>query len=369
MRLLPLYLIITILIAFSGITSCGSGEGNNCYTTDSLHLSGTVLAGDEAFREPLGIVASDDRIYIRNSVKYDTVIDEYTLGGEYIRSFLKKGIESGQLPYLTGMWYDAAAHRLVVESDVARGKLLAVEGLDSATPALRMVTSLRERIVGAPDDTVVPASLMLLGNGAVYAPNLNSAGMLNAYDRNGRLKKIAVHYPDVIYQSGVPAYGLANFFHLSGRVSPDGKHFAASSALGDVLVLGTADADSATITVITGEPQKGIEIDKEEDGYASFRYTDSLRYFYPGGVIVSDNHVYTAVGDYASAFTEKKRDMATGNTEPLTTVRVYDYSGRLAKVLYLKAGRCLLAVKPDDSAIYALEESDEFGYRLLQFNL
>ena len=61
--------------------------------------------------------------------------------------------------------------------------------------------------------------------------------------------------------------------------------------------------------------------------------------------------------------------MATGNTEPLTTVRVYDYSGRLAKVLYLKAGRCLLAVKPDDSAIYALEESDEFGYRLLQFNL
>ena len=34
------------------------------------------------------------------------------------------------------MWYDAAAHRLVVESDVARGKLLAVEGLDSATPRL-----------------------------------------------------------------------------------------------------------------------------------------------------------------------------------------------------------------------------------------
>lgn len=363
-----LTLLAIALSALTGATSCGSGSGEYDHT-DTLRLTAKVVAGDETFHEPLGIVASNNRLYIRNSVKCDTIIDEYTSDGVLLRSFLPKGIEAGQMPYLTGMWYDAAGGRLVVESDVSRGKLLAVEGLDSASPQLRQVVALRERIVGAPDDTVVAAPLIRLANGAIFAPNLNSAGMLNAYTPDGKLKRVVLPYPEEILASGVPPYGLANFFHLTARVSPDGNHFAAASALGDMLCFGSADADSARITVVCGDIQRGIEIDSEEDGYGTFRYTDSLRYFHPGGVVVSDKHVYTVVGDYASAIAEKNRAMASGQIEPQTILRVYDYNGRLKKVIYLDAGRCLIAVKPDDSILYALEESDEFGYRLLQYNL
>ncbi|MCI9607360.1 MAG: hypothetical protein HFJ94_04195 [Muribaculaceae bacterium] len=360
--------ILLSLLVLAGAASCGSGSA--CADRiDTLRLAPTLLAGDESFHEPLGILASDSRLFVRNSVKCDTIIDEYATDGKYLRSFLVKGIAPGQMPYLTGWWYESEGNRLVVESDVARRKLLAVENLDSAEPQLRLIMSLRDRIVGAPDDSVVPASLMKLRNGAVLAPNLNKAGLLNAYDSAGRFVRTVVGYPEVLRQSGLPEYALANFFHLTGRVSPDGNHFAAAGALGDILCFGTADGDSVRITVVAGQPQKGIEVEAEDGSYSTFRYTDSLRYFHPGGVVVSDSHVYTIAGGLASEVNDRNKKMAAGEIEPLTEIRVHDYDGHLKKIIYIPVGRCLLAVRPDDSALYALEESNEYGYRLFQFEL
>lgn len=358
-----------ILLAAISATSCtgrGSADDNQ---VDTLCLVGKVIAGDEAFKTPFGIVASDSRLYVRNSGIDELLIDEFDTAGVYVRSFLNQGSGDDRMPYLDAIRYDQLNSRLIVEAAPMYGTLRAVENLNSCSPTLKTVFTLPEVSTEETGDSIFPAHIIRLANGAMISPNLTPAGMLAIYDNTGKFMKIVQPYPPKDELGiDVPDYALANFFQMKGAASPDGRHFAAVSTLADIISFGTVDGDSVRIITRVGEPQEGIEI-SEEAGIANFSYTDKLRYFFPGGVTVSNASVYTIEGGLASQINEARKKMRQGEVPPVTKVRVYDYEGNIRRVLELNAGICVIAVSPDDSTLYALGENKENGYQLFKFNL
>ncbi|MDE5836561.1 MAG: 6-bladed beta-propeller, partial [Paramuribaculum sp.] len=85
---------------------CTGGCSSGSDMPDTLRLTGTVIAQDEAFKSPYGIVASDSRIYVRNSGTTAMLIDEFDSDGNYVRSFLPQGSGEGAMPYLDAIRYD-----------------------------------------------------------------------------------------------------------------------------------------------------------------------------------------------------------------------------------------------------------------------
>ena len=358
---------VSALIAF---TSCKGGSASGSDTPDTLCLTGQVIAQDDAFKSPYGIAASNSKIYVRNSGTSAMLIDEFDAEGNYVRSFLPQGSGEGAMPYLDALRYDELNSRLVVEAAPMYGALRVVDHLDTDKPRLNTVFNLPDRIAGSPADSVVPAHIIRLANGAIIAPNLTPAGMLAIYDYTGRFKRIVQPYPaKEKLGSDVPDYALANFFQMKGGASPDGKHFATASALGDIISFGTVEGDSVKIITNVGEPQEGIEISKEDGSFATFGYTDKLRYFFPAGITLSNKNVYAIEGGYATEFTEARKKMTEGEAAPVTRIRVYDYNGNIKRVLEINVGRCIIAVTPDDSTLYALGEDNENGYQLFKFEL
>lgn len=349
---------------------CTGGCSSGSDMPDTLRLTGTVIAQDEAFKSPYGIVASDSRIYVRNSGTTAMLIDEFDSDGNYVRSFLPQGSGEGAMPYLDAIRYDETNSRLVVEAAPMYGALRVIEHLDTDKPRLNTVFTLPDRIVDSPADSVIPAHIIRLVNGAIITPNLTPAGMLAIYDNTGKFKRIVQPYPPKEkLGSDVPDYALANFFQMKGAASPDGKHFAAASTLGDIISFGTIDGDSVKIITNVGEPQEGIEISKEDGNFATFSYTDKLRYFFPSGITLSNKSVYAIEGGYANEFTDRRKKMTEGEADPLTRIRVYDYEGKIKRVLEINVGRCIIAVTPDDSTLYVLGENNENGYQLFRFEL
>lgn len=355
-----------LLVAASSCTGSGKGAEENI---DTLNLTGTLIAEDSLFNSPYGIVASNEKIYVRNSGKEKLLIDEFDADGKYIRSFLKQGSGEGEMPYIDAIRYDAPHQRLIVEAAAMYGIMLAVENLDSGKPVLKTVFTLPERGVDADGDTIMPANIIRLSNGAIITPNLTPAGMLGIYDSTGNFRRIVQPYPPKEeLGSDVPDYALANFFQMKGAASPDGHHFAAASTLGDIISFGTVAGDSVEIVTRVGAPQEGIEIISEEGSASTIRYNEKLRYFFPRGVNVTDSRVYAIMGGYATENYGVGKS-ADDESMPCTMVRVYDYDGNVKSVLRLDVANCIIAVTPDDSTLYALAKSHKKGYQLFRFDL
>ena len=108
-----------------------------------------------------------------------------------------------------------------------------------------------------------------------------------------------------------------------------------------------------------------------QNGYGTFEFTPDSKAYFGATPVLSDSHVYVIYhgmkrDDYYANYYWKKND---GDTPLTTTVREYDFDGRLCRiyVLPLKAGA--LAVTPDDSTLYALADSETEGYRIFRFPL
>ncbi|MDE5688022.1 MAG: hypothetical protein K2I18_05270 [Paramuribaculum sp.] len=355
--------------ALCAASSCGSGAGR-WDDVDTVALAGTVIVEDELLRSPLGITASDDNIFVWNSGKSDTLIDMFDLGGHRIRSFLTKGNGENRMPYIEFARYSQLDSALIVGSSAFNGKLMNVTGLSGSAPQLVTRFSFSERIVGSPSDTVVPSSLVMqLENGAIVTANLTPGGMLALYSPQGRFRRFVQPYPDKsLLGDSVPDYALPNFFVMIGGTSPDGKHFATSSKLGDILAFGTATADSVDIVTYTGKPQKGINVVQSPDNYCRVEYNDSLEYFYPFGLALSNSHVYAVTGGIAATFNTGVASMKAGGGAPVY-INVYDYEGNPVRVLRVPLGMCRIAVTPDDSRLFAFVESDDNGYQIISFDL
>lgn len=355
--------------ALCAASSCGSGAGR-WDDVDTVALAGTVIIEDELLRSPLGITASDSNIFVWNSGKSDTLVDMFDLRGNRVRSFLTKGNGDNRVPYLEFARYSRIDSALIVGSSAFNGKLMGVTGLDGPNQRLVTIFSFPERIAGAPSDTVVPSSLVMrLENGAIVAANLTPAGMLAMYSPQGHFRRFVQPYPDKsLLGDSVPDYALPNFFVMTGGTSPDGKHFATSSKLGDILAFGTANADSVATVTFSGKPQKGITVVQSPDNYFRVEYNDSLEYFYPFGLALSDSHVYAVTGGIAASFNAGVASMKAGGGAPVY-INVYDYEGNPVRVLRLPLGMCRIAVTPDDTRLFAFVESDEDGYRIISFDL
>ena len=357
------------LLTAASFCGCGRGEGSKT-EADTISLTGKVVIPDSLLRNPGGIIVGRDRIYISNGgAQIDSMIDEFTLDGKFVRRMLAKGQGPGELPRMDGMYYDGTANRIGVKSPFAIGKVVMLDSLDSPKPVLKTIVAMPEHVVGSPEKSVFTAQFFRMANGALVGGNRTLDGLLSFYSPTGDFVRYEGEYPDsTTVGINMPAWALENFFGMVISPTPDGRHFAATSKSGDIITFGTVQGDSISTVTLYGEPQEGIEA-VNGDGWVSFGFNDKYRYFFPGGVRVSDSHAYTVVGGLVKDKDVEWQKMAEGEIPTANQIKVWDFDGNLVRVININVGRCLLAVSPDDTKLYALTESAENGYEVLEFDL
>lgn len=346
------------------LSSCGSGK-KSVERVDTVALSSTIIINDDALRKPCAMAVGNDRLYILNmSYTVDTLIDEFTLDGQFVRSFLTKGQGPGEIVSAEAISYDATNNSLLINDYMIRGKLMAVEQLSSDGPQLKTIITLQTE----ENDSVLPTDLLMpLCNNMYVAGNQPASGMLGIYNSEGEFVRLVQPYPDEA-QLGtkLPDFALYNFFRMSGKRAPDGKHFAACSNA-NILVTGEADSDTVVTHSIVGEPQNGIEVVNIGENI-SFSYNDNYKIFFPGGITVSNSGFYIQCGGLQKELLTQWHKMKDGEIKPENYVKVYDFDGNIIKILKLDVGQCYLSVSPDDSSLYAITETDE-GYSVHRFDL
>ncbi|MDE5555180.1 MAG: TolB-like 6-bladed beta-propeller domain-containing protein, partial [Muribaculaceae bacterium] len=332
---------------------------------DTLSLTSKVIINDDALRKPISMAVGDDKLYVLNwSGAVDTLIDEFTLDGKFERSFLTKGQGPGELVSASKIFYNGVNNSLIVNDYMIRGKLVEVEQLSSEKPLAETVIELQKE----DNDSVIPTDFIApLSNKMYVVGNQPLEGMLAIYDAEGKFVRLDQPYPDKsVVGSELPDWCMSNFFSMSGTCSPDGKHFVAYSNA-NIIVIGDAEKQSVKTASIVGEFVNGIEAKNYGDN-VSFSYNDKYHDYFPMGITTSNSHFYAQCGGLSAELGRQWKKMAEGEMEPECYVRVYDFDGNIVKILKLNVGRCSLAVSPDDSALYALTETDE-GYTIHKFSL
>lgn len=316
-------------------------------------------------RKPISMAVGDDKLYVLNwSGAVDTLIDEFTLEGKFVRSFLTKGQGPGEVVSAEKIIYDATHNSLVINDYMIRGKLVEVEQLSSETPWANTMIELQQE----DNDSVVPTDFIVPLNNKMYvAGNQPLEGMLAIYDAEGKFVRLDQPYPDKsVVGSELPDWCMSNFFRMSGNCSPDGNHFVACSNA-NIIVIGDAEKQSVKTVSIVGEFVNGIEAENYGGG-VSFSYNDKYHDYFPMGITTSNSHFYAQCGGLSAELGRQWKKMAEGEIEPECYVRVYDFEGNIVKILKLDVGCCSLAVSPDDSTLYAFTETDE-GYVIREFRL
>ena len=345
------------------LCSCGSGQKSD-EQIDTLSLTSKIILNDDALRRPVTLAVGNERLYVLNwSGAVDTLIDEFSLDGQFVRSFLTKGQGPGEVVSAEKIFYDAVNNSLVVNDYMVRGKLVEVGQLSSERPQLRTVVELQTE----DNDSVMPGDMIVpLCNGMYVSNNCALSGMLGIYDSEGKFVRLVQPYPDKsVVSSDLPDFAMYNFFRMSGACSPDGEHFVSSSNA-NILVFGDAGKESVKTISVVGDYQNGIETQKYGDNVA-FSFSDKYHLYFPAWT-VSNSHFYAVCGGLSDELRGRWKQMMEGEIEPECYVRVYDFDGNVVKMLKLDVGQCSLAISADDSVLYALTETDE-GYSVREFKL
>lgn len=316
-------------------------------------------------RKPISLAVGDDRLYIANwSSAVDTLIDEFTLDGKFVRSFLTKGQGPGEVVSAGNIYYNGVNNSLIVNDYMIRGKLVEIEGLSSEKPQSRTVIGLQKE----DNDSVIPTELIMpLSNKMYVAGNQPLEGMLAIYDAEGKFVRLDQPYPDKsVIGAELPDWAMANFFRMAGTCAPDCNHVVAYSRA-NIIVICDAEKEAVKTVSIAGEFVNGIEAKNYGENVA-FSYNDKFHNYFPNGITASNSHFYAQCGGLEAEIIMQWKKMMEGEIEPECYVRVYDFEGNIVKMLRLDVGRCTLAVSPDDSTLYALTE-DSDGYSIRRFDL
>ncbi|MDE6368909.1 MAG: TolB-like 6-bladed beta-propeller domain-containing protein [Muribaculaceae bacterium] len=346
------------------LSSCGSGEKSS-EQIDTLSLNSKVIINDDALRKPISMAVGDDKLYVLNwSGAVDTLIDEFTLDGKFVRSFLTKGQGPGELVSVEKIFYNSVNNSLVVNDYMIRGKLVEIKQLSSEKPMAETVIELQKE----DNDSVSPTDFIApLSNKMYVAGNRPLEGMLAIYDAEGKFVRLDQPYPDKsVVGSELPDWCMSTFFKMWGNCSPDGKHFVAYSNA-NILVIGDAEKQSVKTASIVGDFVNGIVAENYGNNVA-FTHSDRYHIYFPMGITTSNTHFYAQCSGLDTELNRQWQKMLEGEIEPECYVRVYDFDGNIVKILKLNVGKCSLAVSPDDSALYAFTETDE-GYTIHKFSL
>lgn len=359
------------LLAMSAMVGgCGGASTSDASELpDTIKLAeGEVAVPYDVLQMPWCLSTDGERLVVVNSSQAPNLIDVYSISGDSLASGVRVGQGPGELPGIDGICYDATTSSMQLQTNDA-GVVTTLRGVADGQFSLAKAFEFDAAKCGS--DTVAPSGMALrLADGRIVMGNATADGLLAILNPDGTFEKYAAAYPDISAYGDMPLWGVFNFLRPRGSISPDGKHFAAVFGCNDMIGFGSLEGDSVSVKVNYGDKPGGIKW-VTQNGYGSFEYTPDSKEYFGSTPVLSDSHVYVIYfgmnrADYFAGYYWKKND---GDTPLTTTVRQYDFDGRLTGIylLPLKAGA--LTVTPDDSTLYALTDSETEGFRIFRFPL
>lgn len=351
---------ISLLLALASCTGAGHGSSDHI---DTLDLKGEIIIPYDSLAQPERIYATDSNLYILNSMNVDTLIEEYTLDGKFVRSFLTKGNGPDEVSFI----YYATLDPYRKQLDIIKTPYT-LDGLDlDGTPALSRIFTVE---VPEGTDTSSPdasqpmpgGAMVRLADGSVLAGNMSRGGFLAQYAPDGSFSGFYAPYPSTSeYGDGLPDYMVFNFMSPQISVSPDGRHFAARMGVADYLVFGELSGDSLKVVGSCVAPPKGIKVEVG-NGWSSFEYEDSYVIPVKYGPIMSADRAYVVRNDIPeNEYMGIAKKMTEGEIPAEAILTEYDFNGNQVGAIRIDALPRTFAVTPDGSAFYVLTETADDG--------
>ena len=352
-------------VCLVSLTSCHVSAGNESFEADTITVSLQeleTLIPDDKLQSPFEMVVAEDKILIANS-KVDTIIDRFSLDGNYIDSFLRRGEGPDEVINLGTMQYAAFNHNLYLNEQPWL-PLKVITDLNSAFPSVGKVIKLEYT-----DSAIVKpvGSKIVLANGSIIAKNNDMEGMLAVFNPDHKFAKLMQPYPPKSeFGEGIPEYGLFNFYQDMMGVSPDGKHFVVAYGHGDILAFGKLEADTVAVDYQIKSAPKGVVVKTSDKGYFSFEFDDNWKQSF-GFPTLSNKHAYIPYyGERMDEYFYFGKSPEGFNQH----IRVYDFSGiHICTYIIPDFITRFVAVTSDDKELFLLNEDPEAGFRILKLNL
>ncbi len=355
-----LFSAAALLLGFAACTGAGEGTSDSI---DTIDLKGEIIIPYDSLSQPQHIYATDSKLYLCNSISVDTIIEEYTLNGDFVRRFLTKGNGPNEVPFIYSIGLDQCHKQFDIVKIPYNLETLDLEG----APVLENVFAFK-----VPEDAdnsnlnesqPMPSGAMLrLADGSILAGNMSRGGLLAFFAPDGSFRQFAAPYPPKSeYGDGIPDYMLFNFMRPNIAVSPDGRHFTASMGAANYLVFGELTEDSLKVKTSFVAPPKGIKV-IVGNGWSSFQYEENYIMPVKNGPVMSADRTYivqnTLLENEYIALAEK---MNQGEIPAETIISEYDFNGNLVGAIRIDALPRTFAVAPDGKTFYVITETPEDG--------
>lgn len=357
--------LLSLMAGGCGGASTSGASG----ASDTVKLAeGEIAVPYDVLQMPWMLSTDGKRLVVVNSNQAPNLVDVYSMTGDSLAGGIRVGQGPGELPDIAGICYDATTSSMQLQTNDA-GVVTLLGGFADGQFWLEKAFAFDAEKCGS--DTVVPSSLALrMADGRIVLGNATDDGLLAILRPDGSFEKYAASYPDISAYGDMPLWGAFNFLRPRGALSPDGKHFATVFGSNDMIGFGSLEGDSVRVKVNYGDKPGGVKW-VTQNGYGTFEFTPESREYFGATPVLSDSHVYVIYhgmkrDDYYANYYWKKND---GDTPLTTTVREYDFDGRLCRIYVLPLKVSGLAVTPDDSTLYALADSETEGYRIFRFPL
>ncbi len=348
------------MLALASCSGAGSGSADSI---DTLDLKGEIIIPYDSLTQPGKIFATDSRVYLLNSMNADSLVDEYTTDGHFVRSFLSKGQGPNEVPFLYNASMDPYHKALNIVKNPNHLETLNLEGEPVMTNVFAFeVPEGTDNNNLDPNKPMIGTRKALLADGSVLAGNMSRGGLLALYGPDGSFRQFAAPYPSKSdYGEGVPDYLVYNFMQPVIAVSPDGRHFAACMGVADYLVFGELTGDSITVTGSCVAPPQGIKV-VVGNGWSSFEYEDSYIIPVKAGPEMSADRVYVVHNTLLeNDYLKRLKSMSEGEIPAEAVITEYDLEGNPVAALRIDVVPMGMAVSPDGKAIYVLGETADDG--------
>lgn len=360
------HLIISIGVAANCI-SCSNGLSSSDNNVDTISLKGEILIPYDDLWEPIKLFASDDRIFVLNSMSADTLFNEFTVSGKKTSNFLTKGNGPNEVTRMFSIYYNGNINCLdFTAANKELTRLKVSNGQAELTPIFKLNPDNGKDI-----NSVSGHENWMFENGLTVSTIVSDKGYFGVFDKSGSFKQFAVDpiRPDD-FGGNLSADVKYNFLHPWGAMSADCKHAAWVMGQADMLVFANQNADSIEFSVNYVAPPKGINFISDDGVHFNFEYTDEQTLYFFGEPAVSNSHVYVQyIGKLNSEMRSYANDIINHQSEPKCEIRVYDFEGNLIHILSLDCMYGNISVSPDNKVLYIISEGNEDGINIRKYDL
>lgn len=357
------------------IAACACSCGNNAdqETIEDSFPESVTLIDDEQLKAPIFITATESGIAVVNKDIADTLVDVFNKKGEMISRFLTQGNGPDEVLKLLQLQYDLN-NGTFYAIDYKNSSILKVDNWSINSPQISKLAKFetpnnQDAIDVNATEYLIAYSMGVMNGGEIVTTNATNSGMLAVFNNDLQLKDVIVPYPDKNKTNPkLTDWANIELYKPNVNVSPDGKFAMVDASVADVRIFLTYKGDSIAYKKFEDVYPNDIYIIQSGADFVQGAITPKSK-IHALSTSLSNNLAYqlysgaTVEEMNASEFTKDTRQYGSN------LVRVFDKEGRLARNIHLDQMAKAIAVSPDDSTLYTLTESSQFGNRILKYEL